>query len=414
MSSTKMFAKFKKYLKGKLRILKLILIHIRSYFIKKEDNIWVFGAIQGNKYLDNAKYLFEYINKNTDIIAIWLSKNPQVIEELKSKGMPAFYMYSKEGIDYAIRAKVAVITHRGNNNNADLPFYAFSNKTKIIQLWHGIPLKKIGYDDKIFSFSDNEKSFSYKYREFKKNLLYPYNRHLHKPDMVIALSYETQKIFSSAFRIPKNKIVVTGYPRNDIIINNNKNMHQPGTKKIIYMPTFRGKIGTSFDLFLDYDFDVDKMNLFLKRNTAQLFIKLHPFNKPSDTLLHEIESSNNILFFQDDDAYSSLASFDLLITDYSSIYFDYLLLDKPIIFALFDKESYLNQDRELYFEYDEVTPGPKAMNWDEVMESLKIFNKDPQAYSKERKIIKDRFHTYQDDKSTERVYEAILDIVNKK
>ena len=408
-----MFAKFKKYIKGKLRILKRILIHIRSHFTKKEDNIWVFGAIQGNKYLDNAKYLFEYVNNHTDVTAIWLSKNQQVIDDLRSKGLLAFPMHSKDAIDYAMRAKIAVITHRGNNNNADLPFYAFSDKTKIIQLWHGIPLKKIGYDDKIFSFRANEKSFAYKYEEFKKNLLYPYNIHLHKPDMILSLSEDTQQIFSSAFRVPKNKIVITGYPRNDIILKNKEDTNQSDKKKIIYMPTFRGKIGTNFDLFLDYGFDMDKMDIFLEKNSVQLFIKLHPFNKPSRTLLNKIKSSQNIIFYQMDDIYNDLAKFDLLITDYSSIYFDYLLLDRPIIFAPFDQETYLKKDRELYFDYDEVTPGPKAKDWIEVISEIDRSLSNPQLFSDQRKKVTNQFHTYIDAKSSKRTFNAIKNLINE-
>jgi len=85
---------------------------------------------------------------------------------------------------------------------------------------------------------------------------------------------------------------------------------------------------------------------------------------------------------------------DILITDYSSIYFDYLLLDKPIIFAPFDFEDYLVKDRELYYNYDEVTPGPKARNWNEVLISLKEAIENPEKYKKEREKIKNIFHKY--------------------
>ena len=187
-------------------------------------------------------------------------------------------MNSREAIDYAIKAKVAVITHRGNNNNADLPFYAFSHKTKIIQLWHGIPLKKIGYDDNIFSFSANEKSFAYKYKEFKKNLLYPYNKHLHKPEMIFISFGRNKKLISSAFRTNESKVVITGYPRNDIILNNVEAKNQSDKKKIdTYAPTFRGKIGTNFDLFLDYGFDILKLGSVFRKKTSTLLYQITSF-----------------------------------------------------------------------------------------------------------------------------------------
>jgi len=102
----------------------------------------------------------------------------------------------------------------------------------------------------------------------------------------------------------------------------------------------------------------------------------------------------------------------MLITDYSSIYFDYLLLDRPIIFAPFDKKVYIQEDREFYFDYDKVTPGPQAINWNEVMQAIETFTINPKSYTREREIIKNKFHTYQDAQSTERVYKAICKMLS--
>ena len=292
--------------------------------------------------------------------------------------------------------------------------HLFSKKTKIIQLWHGVPLKKIAYDDKVFSFKHDEYSLKWKIKVLLKNTFFPFLNYVNEPSLIIALSKETQDIFSQAFRIEKDKVVITGYPRNDTLLNNTLiEKIKPEKKKIIYMPTFRGSVNSDFDLFLQYGFDVEKLDVFLADQNMQLHIKLHPFNHPSDELLEKLELSKNIFFLDHDAIYEIISEYDMLITDYSSIYFDYLLLDRPIIFAPFDKENYLQQDREFYFDYEEVTPGPKAMNWDEVMKFLKMLNEDSTLYSKERKKIKDRFHTYQDDMSTERVYKAILDTIRK-
>lgn len=386
-----------------------------SHFIKKDKNIWIFGAIRGSRYMDNAKYLFEYVNKNTEIKAIWISKNHEVVDELNSKGFNAFHEYSSKARYYASVAKVAVITHRGNREKADLPMHTFSKKTKIIQLWHGIPLKKIAYDDKLYSFKHNENSLKWKIKVFFKSTLFPFLNYVNEPSLILALSNETQDIFSQAFRIPKETVVITGYPRNDILLNSSLvKRGELERKKVIYMPTFRGSINSNFDLFLQYGFDIEKMDIFLAEQNMQLDIKLHPFNRPSSKLIKKLDESKNIFFLDHDAIYEVINRYDMLITDYSSIYFDYLLLDRPIIFAPFDKEIYMEKDREFYFEYDEVTPGPKAMNWDEVMKFLKKCNKDTALYAKERKELKDRFHSYQDNKSTQRTYEAILDIVNEK
>ena len=390
-----------------------LIIWIKCFFNKKDKNTWVFGAIRGTKYMDNAKYLFEYVHNNTTVNAIWLSKNQEVVDDLKTKGFKAYLEYSVEAQYYAKRAKVAIITHRGNRKKADLPMYCFSKKTKIIQLWHGIPLKKIAYDDKILSFKDDETNLTWKIKKIFIRTFFPFLNYVHKPSLILALSEETQDIFSKAFRIPKEKVIITGYPRNDILFKNTFIKQKKSIKKIIYMPTFRGSVNSNFDLFLQYKFNLEQIDTFLANNNMQLDIKLHPFNQPSDTLIKELNASENIFFLDHDAIYEIISEYDMLITDYSSIYFDYLLLDRPIIFAPFDKGTYMKQDREFYFKYDKVTPGPKAMNWDEVKNALKMFDEDISLYSKERKEIRNRFHIYQDNKSTERVYKSILDIIKK-
>ncbi len=385
---------------------------IISYFIKKDANVWIFGAMRGTKYLDNSRYLFEYVSKTPKIKAIWISKNKTIVEELQKQGFSAFHEYSYNAIYYASKAKVAVITHRGNRKEADLPFYLFSKKTKIIQLWHGIGLKKSAFDDKVFSFTHNENTIMWKLKIFLKNSIFPFFNYVNNPSLILSLSIETQDSFAKAFRVSKDKVLITGYPRNDILLKNivlEKDFKQ---KRIIYMPTFRGSVNSDFDLFLQYGLDVEKFDEFLSQKKMTLDIKLHPFNKPSSVLIKKLVESKNIFLLEHDAIYEIITEYDMLITDYSSIYFDYLLLDRPIIFAPFDIDIYLREDREFNFEYNEVTPGPKAMNWEEVMRNLEMFDENTSLYSKERKEIKDRFHTFQDDKSTQRVYEAILNIIN--
>jgi CDP-glycerol glycerophosphotransferase (TagB/SpsB family) len=113
------------------------------------------------------------------------------------------------------------------------------------------------------------------------------------------------------------------------------------------------------------------------------------------------------------DIYSVVPDYDILITDYSSIFFDYLLSDNPIIFAPFDYEKYITKDRELYYDYDEVTPGPKCKNWEEVLEWIVKFKENPNLFKKEREEVKNRFHKYHDGKNCERVYEEIIKLRTK-
>ena len=96
-----------------------------------------------------------------------------------------------------------------------------------------------------------------------------------------------------------------------------------------------------------------------------------------------------------------------MITDFSSVHFDFLLMDRPIIFAPFDKEEYLKDDREFYFNYDEVTPGPHAKNWSEILNYIENFVQDPTLFEEERIQVKSRFNKYTDANNCQRVFSVI-------
>ncbi|MEA2019414.1 MAG: CDP-glycerol glycerophosphotransferase family protein [Campylobacterota bacterium] len=383
-------------------MLKYSCLNIISYFVKKNSNIWVFGAVRGKKYMDNSKYLFEYVNQNTDIEAVWLTSSSEVIDTISKKGYKVFDMNSINGIYYAIHAKIAIITHRGINDNSDLPFHCFSKETKIIQLWHGIALKKIGFDDKIDGFRQNELNLSYKIKQRLKQLILPYKEYVNNPSLLLALSTQSQNIFSKAFRVDKSSVKITGYPRNDILVKNKEKVDSK-IQNIIYMPTFRNKSVLEFDITL--------IDNFLSKKGLMFYIKIHPFDKLSSLALTKIDNSKNIFILEVDDIYEKLSDFDILITDYSSIYFDYLLLNRPIIFAPFDKDTYLKNEREFYYEYEKITPGPHALNWTEVISCIDGFTENQNLYSKEREDIKNRFHKYQDNDSSKRVTNTILGMI---
>jgi len=114
------------------------------------------------------------------------------------------------------------------------------------------------------------------------------------------------------------------------------------------------------------------------------------------------------------DTYELLARTHILIADYSSVYFDFLLTEKPIIFAPFDYENYIKNDREFYYDYDEVTPGPKCKDWDDVLDWIAKFTKNPSLFLQERIAMKNRFHQYQDGQNCKRVYEKITELVEVK
>ncbi len=390
---------------GKKYILKFVIysinlpIYALSSLIKKNRDIWIFGAWYGKNYSDNSKYLFQYINSNkSDIKAIWLSRNSDIINQLRMKGFIAYNTFSFWGYYYSMRAKVAIVSH---SVFSDLNYFAISPKTKIIQLWHGIPLKKIYYDD-----TKSANKFSGKSK--LKTIIFPFLKE--NFDLLIVTSAEFQKIAEQAFMIPNEKIKITGYPRNDVFFRT-KTRHNK--KKIIYLPTLRKSIGSEVDLFSKYAFDADKMSEMLKNSNSELYIKLHPVNKIPKKFVDLIRNYSNIIILENIDIYDHLNDFDLLITDFSSVYFDFLLSNKPIIFATFDKAEYLQNERELYFNYDDVTPGEKAKDWIDIIDLIPKAMQTEDSFIIERKMLINRFFKHKDNHSSQRVFDEIMNLINR-
>jgi CDP-glycerol glycerophosphotransferase (TagB/SpsB family) len=381
---------------NKIKILLLLLVNIPlwliSKFITKDKNIWIFGAWSGKKYADNSKYFFEYVNEQyPNVKAIWVSDDNKIVQNLNSKGFIAYKKYSFMSIFYGVQAKYSIFVH---SNKTDSLMFLNNKKTQLIQLWHGSPIKKIGKDDKMFQGDSLIKRIT-------KLVFFPYLKE-EKYAIFTGIGDEDSKIYATAFSA--TNIKSTGLCRNDKLFYKKKQVYYTVT----YLPTFRDQIGDKVDLFSEYNFDLATWNEKLSKLSIVLNIKMHPVNKPKNELLDKFKNFKYINFLDEIDVAEVLANTDILITDYSSVFFDYLLTDNPIIFAPFDYEKYLTKDRELYYDYDEVTPGPKCKNWAEVLEWVFKFKDNSELYKDERKKVKDRFHKYHDNKSCDRVYKEIM------
>jgi len=366
-------------------------IYFLSFFVVKNKNIWVFGSWFGDKYGDSPKYLFEYVNKNhPEIRCIWLTRNPKTLHSIRAKSYEVYSTYSFSGYFFSAKAAVSVVSTGYNDVNRFIP-------TKfVINTWHGIALKKILYDDKISNFHREGAS---------KNLircLFPFLRKESEYSLIAASSETEARNLYTAFRVGPEKVVICGLPRNDVFTPQGSTSAQ---HKIIYMPTHRNE--GEIDIQGLFAKDIVHINKILVDMDVELHIKLHYYHAKDNGK----NDYSNIKFIVADDVYSIINEYSMLITDYSSIYFDFLLTGRPIIFAPFDINYYLKNDREMYFEYNDVTPGPKCMNWVEVAEWISKFKEDINLYSDERRRVRNKFHLYQDCDSTKRLCGAIFKLI---
>ena len=375
--------------------------------IIREKNIWVFGSWHGQTYSDNSRSLFEYVTENhKKILAIWLSRNKKVISALQENGYKAFHINSIHGIYFSLRAKFIVISSGKSDVNR-----FFINGGKILHLWHGSPMKKIGLDENIKNtqrkFSNRELDSPLFWRTIPK-LFFPFF-YEYGVDYLISQSNYFCEYLRTAFNLNANRIIVTGYPRNDrffLIPQNHQYENQTyiideSKFNILYLPTFRSS--KDFDYLLkNYGFSNERMTQLLNKIDGKLYLKGHIATQNELTMISE-----RIVNIPRDpmlEINTLLNKVDILITDYSGCYFDYLLLDKPVIFAPFDFDDYTKYDRELYDDYDRNLAGYKAKNWIETEnEIMRIFNGEDK-FADQRLIMNDRFNSFKDSNSSQRIF----------
>lgn len=375
-------------------------LYLLACLVPKDRTLWLFSAWNGKRFSDNPKYIYKHlISSNSPIRAVWVTRDRKLHDAMRAQNLPVVYALSIEGIVHQLRAGAVVFTH---SVDWDYVSAFVGRQVKRIQTWHGMPIKKIGFDDA------RDRNARLKAR--LNNLLMPYKNE--RFDLVVSGSEADKSKYHTAFDVALEKIRVTGYPRNDEIV---KSITQPGLatqKRIIYMPTFRGAVGSEFALLQGSGFDYAKADALMRDIGATLYIKLHPVQVFSQADLDAMARCANVKpLFNDGDIYEQIGNYDILITDYSGIYFDFLITGKPIIMAPFDLEEYVSKDRELYYPYNNICPDPPCFTWNEVFARLRQLSTgeavDPTRYFRLQK----QFHQFLDDRSSERVVNEIKHLV---
>jgi CDP-glycerol glycerophosphotransferase (TagB/SpsB family) len=396
-------------------------IYCISFIVPRKRNLWVFGCWRGQKFADNPKYLFLYVNKNhPEIRAIWLTHRAEVVQELSRQGYEAYKALSLKGFLCSLSAGCAVISHGVDDING----FALG-KAKKIHLCHSTLLKKILYDGERVSFlmPGRRKGKVRTTIAELANEVYPLS--MFHYDVLAVASEEAKEKVSSAFRDSKNRLYVTGYPRNDALfdtpwLTSNQCGYLDNIKKqvsfkyvIAYLPTFRQAGRGKADLFAKYGFDVSEAQQMLESLNAIFIAKPHHVQNIASLSVRN-ESPRRIYTPSDGelpDIYPFLKETNILITDYSGVYFDYLLLNRPIIFAPFDIGEYI-KETGLYYNYDEVTPGPKAKDWPEIFRLIpEIIEND--RWKQEREATCKRFNKFTDNGNSKRVFEMIREILGE-
>ena len=362
----------------------------------RDPDLWVFGARSGRAFADNAKYCFLHVAANhPEIRPVWLSKNETVVRDLRAADYEAYYTYSPRGLLANLCAGVVCVTHGLRDVNLPL-----SGGARAVLLWHGTPLKHISWDS-----------------HFPKESLPVRWAHAyaHRVLALVTVTAEVMvPVFASAFRIDPDVFAVTGYPRNDALFETILDADigsDPGVEDlaadervVLYLPTFR-----DVDESVLSTLDTAALTDLLERHDASLLVKPHP-DEPID--LETLATDRIYALPETIDSHALLGLADVLVTDYSSILFDYLLLDRPLVFYAPDLDRYRAR-RGFYFDYDEVTPGPIAKTAPEFRAALEgVLGAEGDGFADERARVRDRF-CYASSNRSAAVYDAIRDMVGK-
>lgn len=373
---------------------------IVSCIIPRSSEIIVFGGWFGKRFADNSRYLFMYCNDNKKKLGfskvIWITDNDKIYKELRDKNIEVYKKNTLKSIWYHLRAKYHVI----DQNTKDINAY-FSIGATRVQLWHGVGFKKISKLEGI----PNYNTFQYKIKYYLNLITTPggWYRYVFLSTSKIA----TNEIFNLSFRLWENKVIEFNYPRNMYLLNKSENINlysineeiqiqekinklkEENKKIIMYLPTFRNeaKIGGTkqkiYPLNMKDEKQFDSFNNFLVKNNLIFLCKFHLAGNEEKN----INTENFINLNATLDIYSILRDVDLLITDYSSVYADFLFMDKPIIFYPYDLETYKNEDRGFLFEYNDVTPGLKVFELDELKKAI-LCNLKSDEFKFDREKIK--------------------------
>lgn len=334
-----------------------------NYRIHKNSNrdktLWVFGCWGGIKYSDNSKYLFEYVRENYPMIkAVWITKNKNVYELLKSEKKDVYYADTYEGNQILKNAGVAFFTNSLN----DFGDNHLLNGAKLCSLFHGV-----GFKNELREL-DNPHSIKSKLKMLKHKIYDP---------SFTSLIFTTSEFFKNKFHIqqynaPLDHIVLTGQPRNDLFFD--KTIKKIGKKQILYMPTFREDESGQDKLryIINEMANSNILQDLLEDYGYTLIIKPHFLTK-----VEKNKELLNILIYNDldiPDIQMLLKDIDILITDYSSVIGDFVLLNRPIIFYSYDLEEY-KRLKPMHNGYDDILDLTYVTNLNDLISLIRhIFN----------------------------------------
>jgi CDP-glycerol glycerophosphotransferase (TagB/SpsB family) len=344
-------------------------------------------------YSDNARAVYEELMRKqayTKYRLVWLIKTDELPELPHTR---CVRLHSLRGMWQYFRAKYVFHTHGLFHNRP-------SARQVTVSLWHGMPLKTI----------------------MKLDATHPENE-VFRFTYCLATSPLFQQIMTKAFGCEESQCLITGQPRNDALFASSDILAQMGIDRAAYdhlflwMPTYRqsavgdvrvdGNGGSEQGVAFLTSEQLDELNALLAAQNSLLLIKLHPMQVP---VAAETKTFSHMRLLRQvpGQLYHLVGQADALLTDCSSVYIDYLMLDRPIGFVFDDMEQY-QSNRGFVFEHPlEYMPGPCIGDYASLAAFLQDTAAGKDAYAPERRRVNEQFNTYCDNGSSDRLLKEVL------
>ncbi|WP_313405377.1 CDP-glycerol glycerophosphotransferase family protein [Aeromicrobium sp.] len=353
----------------------------------------VFESNVGRAAADSPRAIYdELVARDSDLDVVWSTRDTFRPRDLRTRkvepGSPAFH--------WALaRARYWV-----NNQNFGPPLTR-PRGTTYVQTWHGTPLKRMQFD----AVSTTGRKEGYLDRVAAKTATWS--------TLVSPSPYATEA-FRSAFRYD-GPVLEVGYPRNDVLVTQaqaradltRRRLGLPaGARVVLYAPTFRDDVrkGNQFgwDGVLDWATLVDGLSpdtvvLVRRHSVVRGSLKIPP------ELAHRVRDVSAYGDTQD-----LLCLADVLVTDYSSVMFDYALLDRPLVLFCYDLEHYRDELRGFYLDLEAEAPGALARTQEQLREGLLAAESGDPGHADARRRFRERFAPLDDGRAAARVVDEVF------
>ncbi|WP_026829178.1 CDP-glycerol glycerophosphotransferase family protein [Exiguobacterium artemiae] len=361
------------------------------------QNRFLFESFLGKQYSDNPRAIYETLKQEHPELELIFSKDRQSV----------LHDPTVQTVDrMTIRWIYLLATSRVWISNSRLPSWLFKRKGTIyLQTWHGTPLKKLALD------MDDVQMANTTTERYKRD----FAREASKWDVLISPNAYSSRIFRRAFDF-SGEMLEIGYPRNDVFYQTERHpeilervysrYQIDRTKKIIlYAPTWRDNeyvVQGSYSFKLPFS-----LEQFEKRFGAEytLLIRMHYLVADQvDTTAYP--SIHNASGYPDiSDLYIAA---DAMITDYSSVMFDYAHLKRPMIFYTYDLEHYRDQLRGFYFDFEQEAPGPLVLQQSRLFEEIDRLHEWSDRYGPAFAAFEKKFCQWDDGTASLKAYQRIL------